>query len=183
MNQDHAFCLAIEKLTETAITRRASLIRVLFCEIGRILNHLLNVTTQAMDVGALTPPLWGFEEREKLMVFYERASGARLHAYLDSAALTYNLALRHFLYTTFSAPLNLVHRDIRTRLSRLVALLAANLQQHVGRNFADARLRQILSYPAVFLSSEPAAAPALHRLQRHPHRPADASRISPCRPS
>jgi NADH-quinone oxidoreductase subunit D len=53
---------------------------VLFCEIGRILNHLLNVTTQAMDVGALTPPLWGFEEREKLMVFYERACGGRLHA-------------------------------------------------------------------------------------------------------
>ncbi|MFT3972700.1 MAG: NADH-quinone oxidoreductase subunit D [Amaricoccus sp.] len=80
MNQEHAWCLAIEKLTETEITRRASLIRVLFSEIGRILNHLLNVTTQAMDVGALTPPLWGFEEREKLMVFYERACGARLHA-------------------------------------------------------------------------------------------------------
>ena len=60
--------------------RRASLIRVLYSEIGRVLNHLLNVTTQAMDVGALTPPLWGFEEREKLMEFYERACGARLHA-------------------------------------------------------------------------------------------------------
>ena len=80
MNQEHAWCLAIERLTGTEIPRRASLIRVLYCEIGRILNHLLNVTTQAMDVGALTPPLWGFEEREKLMVFYERACGARLHA-------------------------------------------------------------------------------------------------------
>jgi len=80
MNQEHVWCLAIEKMTGTVVPRRASLIRVLFCEIGRILNHLLNVTTQAMDVGALTPPLWGFEEREKLMVFYERASGARLHA-------------------------------------------------------------------------------------------------------
>jgi NADH-quinone oxidoreductase subunit D len=80
MNQEHAFCLAIEKLTGVDVPIRGSLIRVLFCEIGRILNHLLNVTTQAMDVGALTPPLWGFEEREKLMVFYERASGARLHA-------------------------------------------------------------------------------------------------------
>jgi NADH-quinone oxidoreductase subunit D len=80
MNQEHAWCLAIERLTGTEVPRRASLIRVLFCEIGRILNHLLNVTTQAMDVGALTPPLWGFEEREKLMIFYERASGARLHA-------------------------------------------------------------------------------------------------------
>ncbi|MBE3638730.1 NADH-quinone oxidoreductase subunit D [Mangrovicoccus algicola] len=80
MNQEHAWCLAIEKLTGTPVPRRASLIRVLFCEIGRVLNHLLNVTTQAMDVGALTPPLWGFEEREKLMIFYERACGARLHA-------------------------------------------------------------------------------------------------------
>ncbi|MGJ8622267.1 MAG: NADH-quinone oxidoreductase subunit D [Yoonia sp.] len=80
MNQEHAWCLAIEKLTKTEVPRRASLIRVLYSEIGRILSHLLNVTTQAMDVGALTPPLWGFEEREKLMVFYERACGARLHA-------------------------------------------------------------------------------------------------------
>jgi NADH-quinone oxidoreductase subunit D len=80
MNQEHAWCLAIERLTGTVVPRRASLIRVLFSEIGRVMNHLLNVTTQAMDVGALTPPLWGFEEREKLMVFYERACGARLHA-------------------------------------------------------------------------------------------------------
>ena len=80
MNQEHAWCLAIEKLTGTQVPRRASLIRVLYSEIGRILSHLLNVTTQAMDVGALTPPLWGFEEREKLMIFYERACGARLHA-------------------------------------------------------------------------------------------------------
>ncbi|MDF1715518.1 MAG: NADH-quinone oxidoreductase subunit D [Antarcticimicrobium sp.] len=80
MNQEHAWCLAIEKLTGTQVPRRASLIRVLYSEIGRVLNHLLNVTTQAMDVGALTPPLWGFEEREKLMIFYERACGARLHA-------------------------------------------------------------------------------------------------------
>jgi NADH-quinone oxidoreductase subunit D len=80
MNQEHAFCLAIERLAGIDVPVRAQLIRVLFCEIGRVLNHLLNVTTQALDVGALTPPLWGFEEREKLMVFYERASGARLHA-------------------------------------------------------------------------------------------------------
>ena len=80
MCQEHAWCLAIERLTGVEIPRRASLIRVLYSEITRILNHLLNVTTGAMDVGALTPPLWGFEEREKLMIFYERASGARLHA-------------------------------------------------------------------------------------------------------
>jgi len=80
MNQEHAFCLAIERLAGIDVPRRASFIRVIYCEIGRILSHLLNVTTQAMDVGALTPPLWGFEEREKLMVFYERACGARMHS-------------------------------------------------------------------------------------------------------
>ena len=80
MNQEHAFCLAVEKLLGIEVPKRGQLIRVLYCEIGRLLSHLLNVTTQAMDVGALTPPLWGFEEREKLMVFYERASGARMHA-------------------------------------------------------------------------------------------------------
>src|SRR5262245_32658819 len=80
MNQEHAFCLAIEKLAGIEVPRRAQIIRVLYSEIGRILNHLLNVTTQALDVGALTPPLWGFVEREKLMVFYERASGSRMHA-------------------------------------------------------------------------------------------------------
>ena len=80
MNQEHAFCLAIERLCGVEVPRRGQLIRVLYSEIGRLLSHLLNLTTQAMDVGALTPPLWGFEEREKLMVFYERASGARMHA-------------------------------------------------------------------------------------------------------
>ena len=80
MNQEHAFCLAIERLLGVEVPRRGQLIRVLYSEIGRLLSHLLNVTSQAMDVGALTPPLWGYEEREKLMVFYERASGARMHA-------------------------------------------------------------------------------------------------------
>jgi NADH-quinone oxidoreductase subunit D len=76
MNQEHAFCLATDKLLGIEVPKRGQLIRVLYCEIGRLLSHLLNVTMQALDVGALTPPLWGFEEREKLMVFYERASGA-----------------------------------------------------------------------------------------------------------
>ena len=80
MNQEHAYALAVEKLLGITVPKRAQLIRVLYSEIGRLLSHLLNVTTQAMDVGALTPPLWGFEEREKLMVFYERASGSRMHA-------------------------------------------------------------------------------------------------------
>ena len=80
MNQEHAFALAIEKILKIEVPARAKYIRVIFCEIGRILSHILNVTTQAMDVGALTPTLWGFEEREKLMEFYERVSGSRLHA-------------------------------------------------------------------------------------------------------
>jgi NADH-quinone oxidoreductase subunit D len=80
MNQEHAFCLAVEKLLGIQPPRRGQLIRVLYSEIGRLLSHMLNITTQALDVGALTPPLWGFEEREKLMGFYERASGARMHA-------------------------------------------------------------------------------------------------------
>ncbi len=80
MNQEHAFCLAIEKLTGVEVPRRGSLIRVLYAEIGRVLNHLLNVGSQGMDVGAMTPNVWAFEEREKLMIFYERACGARLHA-------------------------------------------------------------------------------------------------------
>jgi len=80
INQEHGFCMAAEKLLGLKIPPRAQYIRVLYDEIGRILNHMLNVTTQAMDVGALTPPLWGFDEREKLMIFYERASGSRMHA-------------------------------------------------------------------------------------------------------
>jgi NADH-quinone oxidoreductase subunit D len=80
MAMEETYVLAIEKLAGIAVPRRAQLIRVLFLELTRILSHLLNVTTHAMDVGALTPPLWGFEEREKLMIFYERASGSRMHA-------------------------------------------------------------------------------------------------------
>jgi NADH-quinone oxidoreductase subunit D len=80
MAQEHVFALAVEKLLGLEIPVRAKYIRVLFCEITRILNHLLNITTMAIDVGAMTPLLWGFEEREILMGFYERVSGARLHA-------------------------------------------------------------------------------------------------------
>ncbi len=80
MNQEHAFALAVEKLMGIEIPRRAQYIRVLYSEIGRILNHILNITTYAIDVGAMTPLLWGFEQREKLMEFYERACGARMHA-------------------------------------------------------------------------------------------------------
>jgi NADH-quinone oxidoreductase subunit D len=80
MNQEHAFALATEKLLGITVPKRAQYIRVLFCELGRILNHILNITTYALDVGAITPALWGFEEREKGMEFYDRVCGARLHA-------------------------------------------------------------------------------------------------------
>ncbi|MDH5722410.1 MAG: NADH-quinone oxidoreductase subunit D [Alphaproteobacteria bacterium] len=80
MNQEHAFALATENLLGITVPPRGQYIRVLFCELGRILNHILNITTFALDVGALTPALWGFEEREKGMEFYERVCGARLHA-------------------------------------------------------------------------------------------------------
>ena len=80
MSQEHSYCLAIEKLLDIKIPLRAQFIRVLFAELTRILNHLLAIGCHAMDVGAMTPFLWAFEEREKLMEFYERASGARMHA-------------------------------------------------------------------------------------------------------
>ncbi|MEO9969288.1 MAG: NADH-quinone oxidoreductase subunit D [Hyphomonadaceae bacterium] len=80
MNQEHAWCLAIEKMLGLEVPRRASFIRVLYSEIGRLMGHIMNITTQAMDVGALTPITWGFEEREKLCVFYERACGSRMHS-------------------------------------------------------------------------------------------------------
>ena len=80
MVQEHSYSLTVEKLLNCNIPQRAQYIRVLFSEITRILNHIMSLTTHALDVGALTPFLWGFEEREKLMMFYERVSGARMHA-------------------------------------------------------------------------------------------------------
>lgn len=80
MCQEHGYALAVERLLGIEVPLRAQYIRVLFSEVTRLLNHILNVTMQAMDVGAMTPPLWGYEEREKMMEFYERVSGARLHA-------------------------------------------------------------------------------------------------------
>src|ERR1700733_4712657 len=94
MCQEHTYALAVEKLLDSLVPLRAQYIRVLFCEITRILNHLMALTTHAMDVGALTPFLWGFEEREKLMEFYERVSGARMHAsYVRIGGVTADLPL------------------------------------------------------------------------------------------
>jgi NADH dehydrogenase (ubiquinone) Fe-S protein 2 len=94
MSQELAYSKAVESLLNIEVSERAEIIRVLFSEITRILNHLLAVTTHALDVGALTPFLWGFEEREKLMEFYERVSGARLHAaYIRPGGVTQDLPI------------------------------------------------------------------------------------------
>jgi NADH dehydrogenase (ubiquinone) Fe-S protein 2 len=94
MSQEHAYVLAVEKLLKINVPLRAQYIRVLYSEITRILNHLLAVTCHALDVGAMTPLLWGFEEREKLFEFYERVSGARMHAaYFRPGGVSYDLPL------------------------------------------------------------------------------------------
>ena len=94
MSQEYAYSLTIERMLGVEVPRRAQFIRVIFAEITRILNHLLALTTHALDVGAMTPFLWGFEEREKLMEFYERVSGARLHAsYFRPGGVVYDLPL------------------------------------------------------------------------------------------
>lgn len=92
MCQEHAFALAVERLLKCEVPRRAQFIRVLFSELTRILNHCLNITTQALDVGATTPLLWLFEEREKIMIFYEKVSGARMHsAYIRPGGVAQDL--------------------------------------------------------------------------------------------
>merc|ERR1712164_49214 len=94
MAQEHCYSLAVENLLFCEIPRRAQFIRVIFAELTRILNHLLAVGCHAMDVGAMTPFLWAFEEREKLMEFYERVSGARMHAaYIRPGGVSQDLPL------------------------------------------------------------------------------------------
>ncbi len=106
MCQEHAFALAVEKLLGCDVPLRAKYIRVLFAEISRILNHILNITTQGIDVGAMTPFLWLFEEREKMMEFYERVCGARLHAnYFRPGGVAQDMpkGLTEDIYRYFSA--------------------------------------------------------------------------------
>lgn len=105
MAQEHGYAVAVERLLACKVPLRAQFIRVLFLEITRILNHLLAVTTHAIDVGAITPFLWGFEEREKLMEFYERVSGARMHAaYIRPGGVfeDINIGLSHDIYSFIS---------------------------------------------------------------------------------
>ena len=121
MANEHAFSLAIEKALKCVIPLRAQYIRVLFDEITRILNHLMAITTHAMDVGALTPFLWAFEEREKLMEFYERVSGARMHAaYIRPGGVALDLPLG------FLSDVYLFIKQFSARIDEIEALLTQN---------------------------------------------------------
>jgi len=98
MVQEHGYCLILEKIEKVKIPLRAKIIRVIFSELTRLLNHLMNLTTHALDVGAMTPFLWGFEEREKIFSFYEKASGARMHAaFFRPGGLSFDIPLKLLL--------------------------------------------------------------------------------------
>lgn len=143
--------------------------------------RLLGTTTEnELDLIDLTPayrlfpegeaPLdvfTGVEEVAELFESLEPGAGSRLRTYLDSAGDTYRMALARFLYTTFASPLPLLHRDIRQRLGKLATLLTQSLESFVNQRFTDHRLRQILTYPAVFLSSRPEHTPAMYHLMSH----------------
>jgi NADH-quinone oxidoreductase subunit D len=150
MNQEHAFSLATEKLLGITVPERGQAIRVLFSEIGRVLNHLLNITTFALDVGAITPALWGFEERELLMEFYERACGARLHAnYFRTGGVAIDLPdgltddiwayTEHF--PKFYADLNSLLTENRIFKQRTVDIGVATKEQALDWGFSGPMLR------------------------------------------
>ena len=121
MCQEHTYSLAIENLGNIKIPRRAQIIRVIFAEITRILNHLLAVGCHAMDVGAMTPFLWAFEEREKLMEFYERVSGARMHAaYIRPGGVSFDLPLG------FLDDLYIFSKQFNIRLEEIEEMLTTN---------------------------------------------------------
>jgi len=121
MAQEHAYSLAVERLFGVDVPLRAQYIRVLFLELTRLLNHLLAVTTHALDVGALTPFLWAFEEREKIMEFYERVSGARMHAaYIRPGGVAFDLPLG------FCEDVAVFLRQFSKRLLDIEELLSAN---------------------------------------------------------
>jgi len=121
MAQEQAYSLAVEKLLRCPVPLRAQYIRVLYAEITRLLNHLMSITTHAMDVGALTPFLWAFEEREKLMEFYERVSGARMHAaYIRPGGVTLDLPLGTL------QDIHIFTRQFNDRLNEMEELLTGN---------------------------------------------------------
>jgi NADH dehydrogenase (ubiquinone) Fe-S protein 2 len=121
MAQEHTYSLAVENIGKMAVPKRAQVIRVIFCEITRILNHLLAVGCHAMDVGAMTPFLWAFEEREKLMEFYERVSGARMHAaFIRPGGVSYDLPVG------FLDDLYMFCSQFNTRLDEIEEMLTSN---------------------------------------------------------
>ncbi|MBT4989922.1 MAG: NADH-quinone oxidoreductase subunit D, partial [Rickettsiales bacterium] len=150
MSQEHAFVLAVEKLLGCEVPLRAKYIRVMFAEISRILNHILNITTQGIDVGAMTPFLWLFEEREKMMEFYERVSGARLHAnYFRPGGVSQDLPkgliediYRYF--STFSVKINDMEdllTENRIFKQRLVDIGVVSKSQALDWGFSGPMLR------------------------------------------
>lgn len=121
MIQEHTYVLAIEKLLNCSVPLRAQYIRVIFCELTRILNHLLAVGCHAMDVGAMTPFLWAFEEREKLMEFYERVSGARMHsAYFRPGGVNSDLPIG------LLDDIYLFSKQFKVRLDEMEEMLTSN---------------------------------------------------------
>jgi NADH dehydrogenase (ubiquinone) Fe-S protein 2 len=150
MVQEHAYSLAVEKLLNCEVPLRASYIRVIFSEITRILNHLLALTTHALDVGAMTPFLWAFEEREKLMEFYERVSGARLHAaYIRPGGVSQDLPLGFlddlFIFVNqFSSRIDEIEELLtnnRIWKQRLVDIGIVNLDKALNWGFSGVMLR------------------------------------------
>jgi len=150
MSNELAFCLIIEKMMEVKIPIRAQYIRVLFMEITRILNHLMAITTHALDVGALTPFLWAFEEREKLMEFYERVSGARMHAnYIRPGGVAHDLPFGllkdiNLFCNQFSDRINEIEELLtnnRVWKERLVNVGVVNYAQATSWGFTGVLLR------------------------------------------
>ncbi len=150
MCQEHAFALAVEKLLNCQVPRRASFIRVLFSELTRILNHIMNITTQALDVGAMTPLLWLFEEREKIMIFYEKVSGSRMHsAYIRPGGVALDLPIGlldeiKIFVEQFEAKIdnleNLLN-DNRIFKQRLVDIGVVSVEQALDWGFSGPMLR------------------------------------------
>lgn len=150
MAQEHTFSLAIERLFNSQIPKRAQAIRVLFLEITRILNHLLAVGCHAMDVGAMTPFLWAFEEREKLMEFYERVSGARMHAaYIRPGGVSCDIPLNflndvYYFITKFVIRLNEIEEMLTTNRiwkERLVNIGVVDYKKAIEWGFSGVMLR------------------------------------------
>ncbi len=122
MNQEHTFSLCIEYLLNIKISNKASLLRIIFLELTRILNHLMAITTHALDLGAISPFLWAFEEREKIMQFYEKISGARLHAaYIQPGGLNFDV------YKTFFLELEIFLINFKQTIDKIEQTLNSNI--------------------------------------------------------